>query len=87
MRKMVFFVLAAAVLSLMVPAQNAQAQSETPKVEIGAHYTRLRLRVICKLPPASRCDSEAECHMPYFIRHMNYSLRHKRKVCDVESGK
>jgi outer membrane protein with beta-barrel domain len=44
MRKMVFFVLAAAVLSLMVPAQNAQAQSETPKVEIGAHYTRLRLR-------------------------------------------
>src|SRR5262245_30380854 len=45
MRKMFFFVLAAAALLLMVPAQNAQAQSsETPKVEIGAHYTLLRLR-------------------------------------------
>jgi hypothetical protein len=46
MRKMFFFVLAAAALLLMVPAQNAQAQSqsETPKVEIGAHYTFLRLR-------------------------------------------
>jgi hypothetical protein len=41
---MFFFVLAAAALLLMVPAQNAQAQSETPKVEIGAHYTLLRLR-------------------------------------------
>jgi hypothetical protein len=45
MRKMFFFVLAAAALLLMVPAQNAQAQSsETPKVEVGAHYTLLRLR-------------------------------------------
>jgi hypothetical protein len=44
MRKMFFFVLAAAAMLLMVPAQNAQAQSETPKVEIGAHYTLLRLR-------------------------------------------
>ena len=44
MRKMFFFVLAAAALWLMVPAQNAQAQSETPKVEIGAHYTLLRFR-------------------------------------------
>jgi len=44
MRKMFLFVLAAAALLLMVPAQNAQAQSETPKVEIGAHYTLLRLR-------------------------------------------
>jgi hypothetical protein len=44
MRKMFFFVLAAAALLLMVPTQNAQAQSETPKVEIGAHYTFLRLR-------------------------------------------
>src|SRR5215475_8750791 len=46
MRKMFFFVLTAAALLLMVPAQNAQAQSqsETPKVEIGAHYTLLRLR-------------------------------------------
>jgi len=45
MRKMFFFVLAAAALLWMVPAQNAQAQSsETPKVEIGAHYTLLRLR-------------------------------------------
>jgi hypothetical protein len=44
MRKMFFFVLAAAALLLMVPTQNAQAQSETPKVEIGAHYTLLRLR-------------------------------------------
>ena len=44
MRKMFFFVLASAALSLMVPAQNAQAQSETPKVEVGAHYTRLSLR-------------------------------------------
>lgn len=45
MRKMFLFVLAAAALLLMVPAQNAQAQSsETPKVEIGAHYTLLRFR-------------------------------------------
>jgi len=44
MRKMYFFVLAAAALLLMVPAQNAQAQSETPKVEIGAQYTLLRFR-------------------------------------------
>ncbi len=46
MRKMFFFVLAAAALLLMLPAQNAQAQSgsETPKVEIGAHYTLLRFR-------------------------------------------
>jgi hypothetical protein len=40
MRKMFLFVLAAAALLLMVPAQNAQAQSETPKVEIGMHYSR-----------------------------------------------
>jgi Outer membrane protein beta-barrel domain len=44
MRKMFFFVLAAAALLLIAPAQNAQAQSETPKVEVGAHYTLLRLR-------------------------------------------
>jgi hypothetical protein len=46
MRKMFFFVVAAAALLLMVPTQNAQAQSgsETPKVEIGAHYTLLRFR-------------------------------------------
>ena len=46
MRKMFFLVLAAAALLLMVPTQNAQAQSqsETPKVEIGAHYTLLRFR-------------------------------------------
>jgi len=44
MRKMFFFVLTAAALLLMVPTQNAQAQSETPKVEIGAHYTLLRFR-------------------------------------------
>jgi hypothetical protein len=44
MRKMFFFVLAAAALLLMVPTQNAQAQTETPKVEIGAHYTLLRFR-------------------------------------------
>ncbi|HEV2666829.1 MAG TPA: outer membrane beta-barrel protein [Blastocatellia bacterium] len=44
MRKMFLFVLAAAALLLMVPAQNAQAQSETPKVEIGMHYSHLRLR-------------------------------------------
>jgi hypothetical protein len=41
---MFLFLLAAAALLLMVPAQNAQAQSETPKVEIGAHYTLLRFR-------------------------------------------
>jgi hypothetical protein len=44
MRKMFFFVLAASALLLMVPSQNAQAQSETPKVEIGAQYTLLRFR-------------------------------------------
>jgi hypothetical protein len=44
MRKMFFFVLAAAALLLMVSTQNAQAQSETPKVEIGAQYTLLRFR-------------------------------------------
>jgi Outer membrane protein beta-barrel domain len=44
MRKMYIFVLAAVALFLTVPTQNAQAQSrsETPKVEIGAHYTLLR---------------------------------------------
>jgi len=44
MRKMYIFVLAAVALLLTVPTQNAQAQSrsETPKVEIGAHYTVLR---------------------------------------------
>jgi hypothetical protein len=43
---MFYLVLAAAALLLMVPTQNAQAQSgsETPKVEIGAHYTFLRIR-------------------------------------------
>jgi hypothetical protein len=41
---MLFFVLAGAASLLMVPAQNAQAQSETPKVEIGMHYSHLRLR-------------------------------------------
>jgi hypothetical protein len=44
MRKMFLFVLAAAALLMMVSAQNAQAQSETPKVEIGAHYTFLKFR-------------------------------------------
>ena len=44
MRKVFFFILTVAALLLMVPAQNAQAQSETPKVEVGVHYTRLRLR-------------------------------------------
>jgi hypothetical protein len=44
MRKMFLFVLAAAALLLMVSAQNAQAQSEAPKVEIGAHYTFLKFR-------------------------------------------
>lgn len=44
MRKMFLFVLAAAALLLMVSAQNAQAQSETPKVEIGVHYTLLKFR-------------------------------------------
>jgi hypothetical protein len=41
---MYIFVLAVAALLLTVSAQNAQAQSrsETPKVEIGAHYTLLR---------------------------------------------
>lgn len=44
MRKMFFFVLAAAALLTIVPAHNAQAQSqsETPKVEVGAQYTLLR---------------------------------------------
>jgi hypothetical protein len=43
MRKMIHFVLFMAAL-LIVAAQNAQAQStsETPKVEIGGHYTFLR---------------------------------------------
>jgi hypothetical protein len=44
MRKMFLFVLAAAALLMMVSAQNAQAQSEAPKVEIGAHYTFLKFR-------------------------------------------
>ncbi len=44
MRKMFFFLLAAAALSLTLSAQNAQAQSrsETPKIEFGAQYTLLR---------------------------------------------
>lgn len=44
MRIMFLFVLAVVSLFYMVPAQNAQAQSETPRVEVGAHYTRLSLR-------------------------------------------
>jgi hypothetical protein len=45
MRKMFFFVMGTVALLLMVTAQNAQAQSsETPKVEVGVHYTLLRLR-------------------------------------------
>ena len=44
MRKMFFFVLAAATLLLIGMPQTGQAQSETPKVELGAHYTVLRLR-------------------------------------------
>jgi hypothetical protein len=42
MRKMFFFVLAAA--AFLIPAQNAQAQSrsETPKVEVGVQYSLLR---------------------------------------------
>jgi hypothetical protein len=46
MQKMFFLVLAAAALLLMVPTQNAQAQSrsEAPKVEVGAQYTLLRFR-------------------------------------------
>jgi hypothetical protein len=45
MRKMFFLGMAAAALLLMVTAQNARAQSnsETPKIEIGAHYTVLRI--------------------------------------------
>jgi outer membrane protein with beta-barrel domain len=45
MRKMFFLGLAAAVSLLTMTAQNAQAQSqsETPKIEIGAHYTVLRI--------------------------------------------
>jgi hypothetical protein len=41
---MFFFVLAAAALLLTVTTQNAQAQStsETPKIEVGVHYTFLR---------------------------------------------
>jgi len=41
---MFFLVLFAAALLLIVTAQDAQAQSETPKVELGAQYTLLRLR-------------------------------------------
>jgi hypothetical protein len=41
---MFFLVLFAAVLLLIVTAQDARAQSETPKVELGAQYTVLRLR-------------------------------------------
>src|SRR5262249_49912404 len=44
MRKMFCLVLVAAALLLIVSAENAQAQSEAPKVEVGAHYTLLRLR-------------------------------------------
>jgi hypothetical protein len=45
MRKTFHFVLTMAALLLTVTAQNAQAQSsETPKVEVGVHYTLLRLR-------------------------------------------
>lgn len=45
MKKMLFLVLSTAALLLMTSTQNAQAQSsETPKVEVGVHYTLLRLR-------------------------------------------
>jgi len=43
MRKIFFFVLAAAAALLMVSGNAmAQSRSETPKVEIGAHYSVLR---------------------------------------------
>jgi hypothetical protein len=42
MRKMFFLGLAAAV-SLLATTAHAQSRSETPKVEIGAHYTALRI--------------------------------------------
>jgi hypothetical protein len=44
MQKIFFFVLAALAL-LIVPAQNtlAQSRSETPTIEVGAHYTILRI--------------------------------------------
>ncbi|HEY8461322.1 MAG TPA: outer membrane beta-barrel protein [Blastocatellia bacterium] len=45
MRKAFFLGFAAAALLLAASARNAQAQSqsETPKIEIGAHYTLLRI--------------------------------------------
>jgi hypothetical protein len=45
MRKMFFLGMAVAASLLAAPAPNAlaQSQSETPKVEIGAHYTLLRI--------------------------------------------
>jgi Outer membrane protein beta-barrel domain len=44
MRKMIHFVLFMVATLLMVPTQNAQAQSrsETPKVEVGVQYSLLR---------------------------------------------
>lgn len=44
MRKILSYALFMAALSLSVVCQNVFAQSETPKVEIGAHYTVLRLK-------------------------------------------
>jgi hypothetical protein len=44
MRKILSIVLFVAALLILIPVPNALAQSETPKVEIGAHYTLLRLK-------------------------------------------
>ncbi|HZF41621.1 MAG TPA: outer membrane beta-barrel protein [Blastocatellia bacterium] len=45
MRKMFFLGMAAAasLLAALAPNAHAQSRSETPKVEIGAHYTLLRI--------------------------------------------
>jgi hypothetical protein len=44
MSKILFPVLFVAILLILIPTSNALAQSETPKVEIGAQYTLLRLK-------------------------------------------
>ncbi len=46
MRKVFFFAAIVTMLSLLVLPQTAQAQSETPKLEVGLQYTLLRLRAI-----------------------------------------
>lgn len=49
MKKILFYVLFVAGLFVSISSQNALAQTEAPKLEVGAHYTVMRLRALSPL--------------------------------------